>query len=125
VALRVLIQRCKHDRKNDIDIVADQVAEVLIVPEIESSLGNLEMGTCDRLCQLVEQRLLDLGKLSRVHDFEDVFNLVEEHDLFGAVDLGPVPQETEHNLHTVLAALRHKAKGQHTSSVRDASFSRN
>jgi hypothetical protein len=41
VALRVLIQRRKHNRQNDVDIVADQIAEVLVVPEVERSLGDL------------------------------------------------------------------------------------
>jgi hypothetical protein len=32
-----------------------------------------------------------LGKLRWIHDLENVLNLVEEHDFFGAVHLGPVP----------------------------------
>lgn len=43
MAFRVFIQRCKHDGQDDFDVVADEVAEVFIVPEIESSLGHLGM----------------------------------------------------------------------------------
>ena len=46
----------------------------------------------------MEQGLLNLRKLSRVHNLEDVFDLVEKHDLLRAVDLGPVPEETENDL---------------------------
>jgi len=41
VALGVLVEWCKHDRQNHIDVVANEIAKVLIVPEVESSLGNL------------------------------------------------------------------------------------
>ena len=34
VTLGVLIKGSKHDRKDDVNIVADEVAEILIVPEI-------------------------------------------------------------------------------------------
>lgn len=47
MSLGVLVERCEHDGKDDINVVADQVAEILIIPEIESPLGNLEVGTCD------------------------------------------------------------------------------
>lgn len=98
MAFRVLVQWRKHDGKNNVHIVADQVAEVLVVPKVESSLGNLEVGACNRFGQLMEQRFLNFGKLSWIHDLKDVFHLVEEHDLFGAVDLGPVPEKTKHDL---------------------------
>lgn len=42
VALGVLVQRSEHDRKDNLDIVTDEVAEVLIVPEVESTLGDLQ-----------------------------------------------------------------------------------
>jgi len=41
--LRIFVQRREHDREDDVDIVTDKVAEVLVVPEIKSSLGNLEV----------------------------------------------------------------------------------
>ena len=50
----------------------------------------LKMRAGNRLCQLIEQRFLHLGELGRIHDFENVLYFVQKHDLFGAVDLGPV-----------------------------------
>jgi hypothetical protein len=34
MALGVFVQRSEHDWQNDLDVVANEVAEVLIVPEI-------------------------------------------------------------------------------------------
>lgn len=42
MAFRVLVERCEHDREDDFNIVADKVAKVFVVPEIESTLCNLE-----------------------------------------------------------------------------------
>lgn len=58
----------------------------------------LKVRTGDRLSQLVEKRLLHLRKFGWVHDFEDIFHLVQVHDFFGAVRLRPVTQQTENNL---------------------------
>ena len=58
----------------------------------------MKMRARNRFCELVEQRLLDLGKLSRIHDLKDILDLVEEHDLLGAVDLGPVAEQAEYHL---------------------------
>ena len=55
----------------------------------------------DRFCKLIKQGFLHLGELRGVHDFEDVFDLVEEHDLFRAVNFGPVTQQTENHLRDV------------------------
>ena len=41
VSLRILIKWSKHDRKDDLHIVADKVAEVFVVPEVKSTLGDL------------------------------------------------------------------------------------
>ena len=98
VAFGVLVERLEHDRQNDFDIVADEIAEVFVVPEVEGSLGNLEVRAGDRLRELVEERLLDFSKFGRIHDFEDVFHLVEEHDFFCAVDFGPISEKTENHL---------------------------
>lgn len=56
------------------------------------------MRASHRLCQLVEQRFLHLRKLGWIHDLEDVLNLVQEHDLLGAVHLWPVSEETQNHL---------------------------
>lgn len=52
----------------------------------------------DGLRELIEQRLLDLGKFGGVHDLENIFHLVEKHDLFGTVDFRPVPQQAQDDL---------------------------
>jgi hypothetical protein len=47
MALGILIERSKHNRKNYLNIVADKVAEILIVPEVQSSFCDLEMRARD------------------------------------------------------------------------------
>ena len=56
------------------------------------------MWTSDRLGQLVEKGFLNFGELSGVHNLEDIFDLVEVHDLLGAVNLGPVAKQAKHHL---------------------------
>jgi len=41
VSFRVLVEWRKHDWQNDINVVADQVAEILVIPEVKCSLGDL------------------------------------------------------------------------------------
>lgn len=41
MTFRVLIEWLKHDRQDNFDIVADEVAEVFIVPEVKRSFRNL------------------------------------------------------------------------------------
>lgn len=59
---------------------------------------HLEMGAGNRLGQLVEQGLLHLSELARVHDLKDVFDLIKIHDFFGAVGFGPEAQQTKDDL---------------------------
>lgn len=40
----VLVKWRKHDRQNGLHVVTDQIAEVLIVPEVQSTLRNLHVG---------------------------------------------------------------------------------
>ena len=51
------------------------------------------MRTCHTFRQLVKERDLDFVEFGSFHDFENVFDFVDEHDLLRAVDLGPVFQE--------------------------------
>lgn len=107
MTFRVLIEWLKHDWQDDFNVVANEIAEVFVVPEVQCSLRNLldlvswdckvqdavaylEMWACDRLCELIEQRLLNLGKLCGVHDLENIFHFIQEHDLFSTVDFRPV-----------------------------------
>jgi len=41
MSFRVLVQRCKHDRQDRFNVVTNKVAEVLVVPEVQRSFGNL------------------------------------------------------------------------------------
>jgi len=45
VTLRVFVQRGEHNGQDDFDVVANKVAEVLVVPEVQCSLGDLEVRT--------------------------------------------------------------------------------
>jgi len=56
------------------------------------------MRACDRLGELVEQWFLNLCKLGWIHDFEDILDFIQEHDLLCAVDLWPVPEKTQYDL---------------------------
>lgn len=60
---------------------------------ISELVTDLEVWTGHALCELVEERLLDLGKLGRIHDLKDIFHFVEEHNLLRAVGLRPVTEE--------------------------------
>ena len=42
MTLRVLVERCEHNWEDDLNIIADQVTEVLVVPEIQGSFCNLK-----------------------------------------------------------------------------------
>lgn len=48
VTLRVFVQWGEHNGQDDFDVVANKVAEVLVVPEVQCSLGDLEVRTGDR-----------------------------------------------------------------------------
>ena len=98
VSLGVFVEWRKHDWQDYLDIVAHEVAKVLVVPKVERPLCYLEMGTGDRLGELMKQRLLNLCEFRRIHDLKDVFDFVQKHDLFGAVDLGPVSEKSQNNL---------------------------
>ena len=98
VALGVLIEGSKHDGENDVNVVADKVAEILVVPEVQGSLGDLEVRAGNGFGQLVEEGFLDLCELTRIHDLKDVLDFVQEHDFLRAVDLGPIAQEAQHDL---------------------------
>lgn len=92
MSLGILIERSKHNGQNNLHIVADQIAEVLVVPEVKSTFCDLEMRACNGLGKLMEEWFLNLGKLCWVHDLKDILNFVQEHDFFCAVDLRPVSQ---------------------------------
>lgn len=42
MTLGILIQWGKHNREDGLDVVTDEIAEVLVVPEVQSTLSDLE-----------------------------------------------------------------------------------
>ena len=83
------------------------------------------MWTCDRLRELIEEWLLNLGKLCGIHDFEDIFHFVKEHNLFRTVDFRPVSQQPKNDLFKRQSGSSQIRGQRRTSSVKAASFSRN
>lgn len=100
VPLGILIQGRKHDGKNNFHVIADEIAEVFVVPEVQCALRDLEVWTSNRLGELMEKGFLNLGELGWVHDLEDVLNFIEEHDFLRAVDFWPVAKEAQNNLNS-------------------------
>lgn len=43
MALGVFVERREHDGKDCLHIVAHEVAEILVVPEVQSPFGDLEV----------------------------------------------------------------------------------
>lgn len=43
VPLGVLVERSKHDGENCFHVVADEIAEILIVPEVQCPFGDLHV----------------------------------------------------------------------------------
>jgi hypothetical protein len=105
VSLGVFVERRKHDRQDHFHIVADKVAEILVVPEVQRTFRDLEVGTGNRLCELVEEGLLYLRKLGGVHNLKDVLYFVQEHNLLRAVDFRPITQKTKHDLYPLAEPL--------------------
>ena len=42
VTFRIFVKWGEHDGKDHVNIVTDQVAKVLVVPEVQSTFGNLD-----------------------------------------------------------------------------------
>ena len=57
--------------------------------------SDLKVRTGDASCNLLEQRLLDLGKLSRFNHVQDLFDFPQEHDFLLRTRLWPELEETQ------------------------------
>jgi len=78
------------------------------------------------LGQLMEQRLLHLYKLRRIHDLKDILDFIEVHDFLGTVHFRPVAQQPKDNLQPMSeAGPDSECAKRLTSSVRAESFSKN
>jgi hypothetical protein len=94
VRLGVVVERGEHDRQNHRGVFRDQRHDVVIVPVVKSTFGDLKVWGADALGDLCEERHHDLLELGWLDDVENFFELVEEHDFFWAVSLRPVLEET-------------------------------
>lgn len=111
VSVRVDEEGREDERKDGLDVLADEVDDVLVVPVVQRALGDLqchqlphhssrgrpkthlEMLTAHAPRQLLKEALHDLLELGRLDHVQDLLDLVEEHDLLGRVDLGPVLEQ--------------------------------
>lgn len=93
MCLWVVVECREHDRKDHRGIFCDQRHDVVIVPVVKSTFGDLKVWRADALGDLCEERNHHLLELCRLDDVEDFFELVEEHDFFRAVRLRPVFEE--------------------------------
>mmetsp|Transcript_68021 Transcript_68021/g.142042 ORF Transcript_68021/g.142042 Transcript_68021/m.142042 type:complete len:273 (+) Transcript_68021:345-1163(+) len=92
VLLGVLVQRTNDDREQILAILVDQLDNVVIVPEEESALGNLEVRTRDAKSQPAEENFLHTVELGWLRQLQSLFELVQEQDLFRRDGEGPVPE---------------------------------
>ena len=88
--LGVAVERGEDDGKDDVGIFANEVDDILVVPKVQSSLGNLEVWTRHATGQLLKKRNLNLDEFRRFNDVKDFFHLVQKHHFLRAVDLWPV-----------------------------------
>lgn len=93
VSLWVVVERREHDWQNDWRVLGDKRHDVVIVPVVERTLGDLEVRRAHALGYLSEERNHDFLELGRLDDVENLFQLVEEHDFFRTVRLWPELQE--------------------------------
>lgn len=70
----------------------------------------LEMWTGYRFCELVKYRFLNLCEFRRIHDFEDVFNFVQEHDFLCTIDFWPISEEPKDHLFMVSVTIKYARK---------------
>jgi hypothetical protein len=95
---RVFVEDRVHERQKRAKVFVDKADEVIVVPKEESPFGHLEMVAADTSSQSSEERDHKICKGRRVGDVEDFFYFVQEHDFFGAVHLGPVPEQEQHHI---------------------------
>lgn len=98
VRFRVVIQRREDNGKDNREVITHKVNNILVVPVKKSPLCYLEMLAVDTPRELLEQRDLDLLEFDGIGDVQHFFHLVQKHNLFWRVDLGPVLKKSQHDL---------------------------
>ena len=76
------VESWKHYWHDDLVVLLYQGHDILVIPEVEGPLRHLEVWAGDALGNLLEQRFLDLDKLSRLDHIQDLLNLAEKHHFF-------------------------------------------
>merc|ERR1719219_566075 len=76
------VEGWEHDGHDDLVVLLYEGHDILIIPEVESSLGHLEVGTGHTLGNLFEQRFLDFDKLSRLNHVQNLLYFTKKHHFF-------------------------------------------
>mmetsp|Transcript_39496 Transcript_39496/g.102232 ORF Transcript_39496/g.102232 Transcript_39496/m.102232 type:complete len:344 (+) Transcript_39496:133-1164(+) len=92
VLLRVLVQRADDDGEQLLPILIDQLYNVVVVPEEERALGDLEVRAGYAQRQPPEEHVLHAVELRRLGELEGLLELVQEEDLLGGDGDRPVAQ---------------------------------
>merc|ERR1719217_1948111 len=95
---RVGVERLEDERQHFVPAIRDERDDVLVVPEEERALGDLEVGRADAERDAREERLEDERELGRLHHLEDLLHLVEEEQLLGREGARPVLEDVQQHL---------------------------
>lgn len=121
VLARVCLQRGEKHRQDDVPTLCDERDDILIVPEKERALRNLEVGRVYASRNEPEERLRHLRKLSRLCELKQLLQLVQEHHLLAAISVWPVLDEPAQDyisqLGVLLQVLQGEASAVHTSTM--------
>lgn len=97
VGLRVVVERGEHDGQDDRRVLGDQRHDVVVVPVVKSTFGDLKVGRADAFGDLCEERDHHFLEFGGLDDVEDLLQLVEEHHFFRTVRFRPVLQQASAN----------------------------
>mmetsp|Transcript_118593 Transcript_118593/g.342948 ORF Transcript_118593/g.342948 Transcript_118593/m.342948 type:complete len:453 (+) Transcript_118593:216-1574(+) len=90
--LRVLVQGGDDDGEQVPAVLVDELHDVVIVPEEECALGNLEVRARDAESEAAEEHVLHAVELGRLRQLERLLELVQEEHLFGGDRHRPIPK---------------------------------
>ena len=109
------IQHRIEDRKQPRRMTFHQATNVTVTEEKERPLPNLKMGTGRAQRQLRENRHHYFRELLRRNHIQQLLELIEKHDLLGAVGLGPKPEKMANQIGRqsgLLLQILHRTIGQ-------------
>lgn len=79
--LRVRIESADDNREQCLAILVDELHDVIIVPQEERSLGNLEVRACDAARNAAEELLLHAVELRWLCELQCLLQLIQEEHL--------------------------------------------